>query len=303
VVQVVLLSLAERETCMCADGACGTRAPALACRDALLAAGAPVDMVVAHSDADIDDVIGKLDGRRLVVAAAADGQLRAVVRRMVRAYAVVPSNRPDDLPLDRTMTDLPPIGVLPLAPGEPRLVTRLGLPAGPADVAAAVLEGSVRRFDLLRTDAGSVTLDGTLLGGTDDTGTAVLFTARVEVDDAVLADGTERLLLAAVANADGYADLDGLHLTPRAEAADGVLDVAVALPARGSRGLLRRPSRPRIEVRRARGRAVTIAPRDTGTGADVPFVDDGVTGALRRRRTWWIERAAWAAYGGVSGRD
>jgi hypothetical protein len=286
VVQVVLLSLAERETCACADSACGPRAPALACRDALRAAGGAVDMVVAHSDGEVDEVLARLDEVRLVVAAAATGQLRAVVRRMVRKHAPAPSDRPADLPADRTVRDLPPIGVLPLAPG---LAARLALPGTPDLVAAAVLRGAVRRFDLLRTDAGSVTLDGALLGGVDEAGHAAPFAARVEVDDAVLADGTERLLLAAVANATGYADLDGLPLTPRADPADGVLDAAVALPAGTGRW-----RRPKVEVRRARGRAVAIAPVESGT--EVPFVDDGVAGALGRKRTWWVERGAWAAY-------
>jgi hypothetical protein len=165
--------------------------------------------------------------------------------------------------------------VLPLGPG---LVDRLGLPAAPADVAAAVLGGRVRRLDLLRNDGGSVTLHGALLGGDEP------FQARIDVDDAVLSDGTEPLLAAVVANADGYSTVDGLPLTVAADPADGVLDAAVALPRRHGRRL-------EIEVRRARGRAVAVTPRD-----GVPFLDDGVSGTLERRRSWWMERGAWAVY-------
>jgi hypothetical protein len=157
-------------------------------------------------------------------------------------------------------------------------------------VAAAVLAGTVRRLDLLRNDGGSVTLHGALLGGVDATGRAVPFGARVEVDDTVLSDGSEHLVAAAVANADGYASVDGLPLAVRADAADGVLDVAVALPVVVRTRLGRR--RVRVEVRRARGRAVAVLP-----ASEIRFVDDGVPGTLARKRTWWMERAAWGVYG------
>ena len=72
---------------------------------------------------------------RLVVAAATDGQLRAVVRRLVRRYAPPPSRRPADLAGDRTVPDLPPIGVLPLdRPARSATSPRgSGLPRDPAD--------------------------------------------------------------------------------------------------------------------------------------------------------------------------
>ncbi len=307
---VVLLTLGEAPAGGCPGGCCadsgaaaeaasacapaGTARPrtqVLACRDALASAGVAAELVTACSDAEIDALLERIRDTpaRLVVAAATDGQLRAVMRRLVRRYAPLPGKRPESLPADRTLPDLPPIGVLPLGPGDDDLAARLGLPRDPVAVAAAVLGDQVRRLDLLRTDAGSVTLHGTLFGGVDATGVAVPFAARVEVDNAVLADGSEGLLAAAVANADGYATIDGLPLAARADAADGVLDVAVALPVT-TRGLLGRRS-VRMEVRRARGRAVSVSPT-----AEVQFLDDGVAGTLGRRRNWWIERAAWSVY-------
>nr|WP_205861238.1 diacylglycerol kinase family protein [Planosporangium flavigriseum] len=271
----------------CSDGCSSTpRVPVLACRDALVAGGARVETVTAHSDQEIDAVLDRSD-TRLIIAAATDGEVRAVVRRMVRRYAPAPSKRPESLPEDRTLPDLPPIGVLPM--GDVELVKCLGLPDKPADVAAAVLGGQARRLDLLRNDGGSVTLHGTLLGGADDTGRAIPYAAQVNVDDTVLSDGTEPLLATAVANADGYATVDDLPLVATADAADGVLDVAVALPVTTRNWYGRR--QVRVEVRRARGRAVAIQP-----SADVPFVDDGVAGTLGRKRTWWMERGAWAVF-------
>jgi hypothetical protein len=280
VCDVVVLTLDENVQNGCAGGR-PLRVPVLACRDALHAAGARVEPLAVDSDAGIDAVLDRLPAARLVVAAAADGQLRAVVRRLVRRYAPPPSARPADLPADRTVADLPPFGVLPMGAALP---ARLALPREAVDVAAAVLDGRVRRFDLLRNDGGSVTLHAALLGAADGDGAAVPFAARVEVDDAVLADGSEGLIAAAVANAGGYTDLDGLALTPAADPADGLLDAAVALPRR-------RRGRVEIEVRRARGRAAAVTPH-----GEVRLLDDGVRGALARKRSWWVERGALGVY-------
>ncbi|WP_319462233.1 hypothetical protein [Micromonospora sp. RTP1Z1] len=293
-----------------AEERCETpRVPVLACADALTARGARVEMVTARSDAEIDEVLARLDGpprsdgltwpdpdakTRLVVATASDGQLRAVVRRLVRRYAPPPSRRPADLPANRTVPDLPTVGVLPLDParsGTHRdLVAQLGLPRDPAAVAAAVVDGSARRLDLLRTDGGSVTLDGALLGAADDAGRPLHWRARVEVDDVVLSDGDEPIMACAVGNAGGYARLDEVALLADPDPTDGRVEVAVAVPVVTRSALGRK--RVRLEVRRARGRAVAVVPRD----GKVPFLDDGVEGELSRKRSWWIEPGAWAVW-------
>jgi hypothetical protein len=300
---VVVLTLSDEG---CATGQ--PRVPVLAFSDALTAAGARVEAVTATSDAEIDAVLTRLDGpprpdgltwpdpdakTRLVVASAADGQLRAVLRRLVRRYAPPPSKRPADLPAARTVPDLPPVGVLPLDSARTGdLATQLGLPREPAAVAAAVLGGRARRLDLLRNDGGSVTLDGALLGTADERGRAVHWRARVEVDDAVLTDGRDPLLACVVANAGGYATFDGLPLITDPDPADGVVEVAVALPvvARSRWGR----HRVRVEVRRARGRAASVTPREE----ELAYLDDGVAGRLTRRRSWWVEPGAWAVYAG-----
>ncbi|WFE95709.1 hypothetical protein O7612_01865 [Micromonospora sp. WMMD987] len=288
------------------------RVPVLACADALTARGARVETVTARSDAEVDEVLARLDAParpdgltwpdpdskiRLVVASASDAQLRAVVRRLVRRYAPPPSRRPAELAGNRTVPDLPPIGVLPLDParGGPHrdLAGQLGLPRDPAAVAAAVLDGGVRRLDLLRNDGGSVTLDGALLGAADDAGRPLLWRGRVEVDDAVLSDGTDPILACAIGNAGGYAHLDSLPLLTAPDPTDGLVEVAVAVPV-PTRSALGRKKKIRYEVRRARGRAAAVIPRDDR----VPFLDDGVEGELSRKRSWWIEPAAWAVFTG-----
>jgi hypothetical protein len=316
VYDVVILSLREGpppDACGgCGDGcgdttadACAPRVPVLQCADALTAGGARVDAVTAASDAEIDAVLARLDGptrpdgltwpeadskTRLVVASATDGQLRAVVRRLVRRYAPPPSKRPEDLALDRTVPDLPPLAVLPL--DETPLVTQLDLPRTPEAVAAAVLAGSVRRLDLLRNDGGSVTIDGALIGGSDEQGRAVPWRGRIEVDDAVLSDGEDPVIACVVGNAGGYATFDGLPLLTDGDPTDGKVEVAVAVPVVVKRPL--RAARVRVEVRRARGRAVSVLPRD----GEVQFLDDGVAGSTSRKRSWWTEPGAWAVYAG-----
>lgn len=326
---VVLLTLgSERDT---AGGGCGSggaccgaveaaggqpeercetpRVPVLACADALTARGARVETVTARSDAEIDEVLARLDGpprpdgltwpdpdtkTRLVIATASDGQLRAVLRRLVRRYAPPPSRRPADLPGGRTVPDLPPVGVLPLDPartGTARdLATQLGLPRDPAAVATAVLDGTPRRLDLLRNDGGSVTLDGALLGAADDAGRPLHWRARVEVDDAVLSHGDEPILACAIGNAGGYARLDDVTLLADPDPADGRVEVAVAVSVVTRSALGRK--KVRLEVRRARGRAAAVVPHDE----KVPFLDDGVEGELSRKRSWWIEPGAWAVW-------
>jgi hypothetical protein len=320
VYDVILLSLAESSGA--AGGACGSacggcdsaeketcetpRVPVLKCADALTEAGARVETVVASSDAEIDAVIARFDAEartdglawpdadsklRLIVATATDGQLRAVMRRLVRRYAPPPSKRPADLADNRTVPDLPPVAILPLDPGNTAdLAAQLGLPRDPAEVAAAVLAGKVRRLDLLRNDGGSVTVDGALVGGVDESGRAVPWRGRVEVDDAVLSDGSEGIIACAIGNAGAYAEFDGLRLLADGDPTDGRVEVAVAVPV-VVKQRFKKP-RVRVEVRRARGRAVSVLPRD----GELQFLDDGVGGSMNRKRSWWTEPGAWAVY-------
>jgi hypothetical protein len=324
VYDVVLLSLTEgggsgAGACGAACGGCGSggavpkacetpRVPVLKCAEALTAAGARVETVTACSDAEIDAVIARFDAParpdglcwpdqdsklRLVVASATDGQLRAVMRRLVRRYAPPPSKRPADLADNRTVPDLPPVAILPLDPaGRTDLAAQLGLPREPAAVAGAVLGSVVRRLDLLRNDGGSVTVDGALIGGSDEAGAAVPWRGRIEVDDAVLSDGTDRIIACAIGNAGAYAEFDGLPLLSAPDPTDGRVEVAVAVPV-VVKARFKKP-RVRVEVRRARGRAVSILPRD----GDLQFLDDGVAGTMTRKRSWWTEPGAWAVYAG-----
>jgi hypothetical protein len=146
-----------------------------------------------------------------------------------------------------------------------------------------VLAGISTRYDLLRNDAGSVTLRYALIGS-PSTDRPTPWSARIDVDHQVLSDGTDALLACAIVNVGRVEPLSGLPLIDGADAGDGLLDVAVAVP------VMKRGRPATVEVRRARGRAVSVATEQT------PFVDDGVAGTFTRKRTWWMERGAWAAY-------
>lgn len=280
----------------------------LRCAEALTKAGARVETITAQSDAEIDEVIARFDGPprpdglswpdadsklRLIVASASDGQLRAVVRRLVRRYAPPPSKRPADLAEDRTVPDLPALAILPLDPSSTDdLAAQLGLPRDPSAVASAVLNGSARRLDLLRNDGGSVTVDGALVGGAGADGRALPWRGRVEVDSTVLSDGNDPIMACAIGNGGAYASVDGFRLLAEGNPTDGEVEVAVAV----SRVVKQRfrGTKVQMEVRRARGRAVSVLPRD----GELPFLDDGVAGSLNRKRSWWTEPGAWAVYAG-----
>ncbi|MCD0443551.1 hypothetical protein LO763_07905 [Glycomyces sp. A-F 0318] len=267
---VVVLTLVEAG---CANP--GPRTQTLHLVDELKSRGAAVRTVEAAAADEIDPVLDDPD-ERIVLAADTDEQVNAVVARLLRRTLPAASKRPDDLPAGRTVADLPALAVLPLS-GTPGIVRRLGLPEKPAEVAEAVASGAVRRTDLMRHDGGGVAVDGVRLGGGDRPWRGV-----VNLDDVVLADGSEQILACVVANADGYAAADDMVLA-EPDPADGKIDVAVAVPV--TVGRLRK--RLRIEVRRARGRAVAVHPDDS-----VTFVQDGLVGELGRKRTWWVEPGA-----------
>ena len=92
-----------------------------------------------------------------------------------------------------------------------------------------------------------------------------------------------------VDEAGGAVRLSGAQLT-RLPSDDGLIEVAVAIPVLRRRWL--RDAEARIEIRRARGRAMSITPH-----VDVVrSVDDGVVGPITRKRSWWTEPGAWATY-------
>ena len=162
-------------------------------------------------------------------------------------------------------------------------------PAPRPQVAAATLAGRERRLDLLRTDSGSVTLHAALLGGLDPEQAWRRGGAGSRSTTPCSPMATRPYSLAPYERRVRPMWTDCRWSTD-ADPADGRIEVAVAVPVLKRR--LIRPAAVAYEVRRARGRAVSVIPRDV----DIRHVDDGVVAALGRKRAWWIEAGAWGTY-------
>ncbi|GAA1675891.1 hypothetical protein GCM10009765_26500 [Fodinicola feengrottensis] len=281
----------------------GTRVPVLRCADALRPAEVTVREVDSPAEAN-QALAEAADGGHRLVVAGGDDEIRAILRQLVRRVLPKGGDR-TGLRDDRTIPDLPALGLLPLdASADDDLCAVLGLPRQPEAVAAAVRAGTSRRLDLLRHDGGSVTMHAALLGGRSENGLPAPWTASVTVDDTVLCAPDELLLAVGVTNAGRLDALPGLALTTQADPTDGALDVAVAVPVRHGRW----PRKPRteVEVRRLRGRAVAITPvrlpgaeaEQNGSDLRIPTIDDGAASTVNRKRTWWVEPGAWAVYTG-----
>ena len=274
------------------------------------AAGARVQTVTADSDAEIDAVLARLDGppradgltwpdadgkTRLVVATAADGQLRAVVRRLVRRYAPPPSRRP---------STCPPTVRCRTCPRSPysrsiRPVNRSARsrrPARPAARSGRRGRRGARRPDAPPRPAPQRRRLGDPGRRADRRGATTRarprpWRGRVEVDDAVLSDGEDPLVACA---------------SPTPPATPNCRRAAAAHPA-PTRRTGRSRWRSRCRSSPGRGSAgAGCGSRSAGhTGgrqrsllvtAELPYVDDGVAGTLTRKRSWWIEPGAWAVY-------
>ena len=275
------------------------RVPVLACRDALAPGwrrGGDDRGLLRRGHRRGPQAVRPGDGLTwrgpAVVATASDAQLRAVLRRMVRRYAPPPAAAPPTSPGNRTVPDLPPLGILPLTPGGATdLVAQLGLPLDPAAVAAAVLAGRTRRLDLLRNDGGSVTLDGALSAPRTSPAGPCTGAAGSRSTTPSSPTATSRCWPARSATPAGTPSLDGLPLLTDADPADGrstwpwrcrwspvaAGDASDALRGPPGERPGRRGDSPRL------GRAV---------------LDDGVEATLNRKRTWWIEPQAWAVFTG-----
>ena len=154
---VVLLTVGAGPT---ADG------PAL--RDALIAAGGGVESgAVADGErGPLDEVLDRLDGRRLVIAASAGG-LAVVLRRLLR----------------RGELGYVETAVLPAEPVP--FLTRFGVTADRASAARTAVTGSCRTVGVLKDDSGHLVVDHAEVGPWRGS----QLWMRAYVEDARLCDG------------------------------------------------------------------------------------------------------------------
>ncbi|WP_092203647.1 diacylglycerol/lipid kinase family protein [Blastococcus tunisiensis] len=268
---------------------------------------ADVTVAATADEAELRTAVSGLGDRRPVVIGG-DGSVHAAVRALDRAGVLDPGL---------------PVGIVPRGTGND-LARTLGLPLDPAEAAAVVLDGTPRRLDLVRDDAGGLAVNAVHVGVgalaaaealrfKERLGTAAFplgaaiagvtssgWPLRVEVDGRVAvhgsegwaADGSTDVLMLAVCT--GATIGGGALLAPDAVPDDGLAEVVVSTAtsavARAAFAAAlpsgRHVDRPDVLV--LRGREVTFsgAPVDVNADGDV---EEGVDA-----RTWRVERHAWS---------
>ena len=256
-----------------------------------------VEQATTGTPEELDGALDRRDGRRLVVAGG-DGSLHLVVRRLHERGELA------DVEL----------ALVPLGTGND-LARALGIPFDPGAAGALAATGQARPLDLLVDDEGRASVNAVHVGVGADAAQAaaglkprlgpvayplgalaaglrtVGWHVRVEVDDRVVADGSQRVLMAAVGNGPGVGG--GTALLPYAVPDDGLLDVMVSLAtgplARLAFGTaLRDGTHPESDqVRYDRGRTVRVS------GGPVPLNEDGEIGTDVSARAWHVVPGAW----------
>ncbi len=265
---------------------------------AVLRSGGDVEIAHTGAQGELDGVLHRRGGRRVVVAGG-DGTLHAVVAALHRRHE-----------LGET-----PLGLLPLGTGND-FARGAGIPLDPEEAARVVLDGKTREMDLIVDCLGEIVVNnvhagvgaeanrnagrwkqklgkaGYLVGAMTAAVNPPFVRLRVEVDGAVVTDLDRRVLQVAIGN--GAKVGGGTDLTPEAHPRDGKMDVmvsyAVGLPARiGYAAKLRQGRHPeRTDVTYVRGSSVTVA------GQGFYCVADGELFGPERNRTWHLEPAAFS---------
>lgn len=258
-----------------------------------------VEHVRTETPDDLDGVVRRLDGRRLVVAGG-DGSLHAVVAALHRADRL----SPDD-----------PLGLVPLGTGND-LARALGLPLDPAEAARTAVAGRPRSLDLLVDDRGGVVVNAVHLGvGADAAARAASWKSglgsaayalgalvagtrvrgwrlEVDADGRRVADVDRRVLMVGVGN--GTSVGGGTPLTPDASPDDGLADVVVSFAV----GPLARVGYA-LRLRRGdhvqRGDVVAVRAAHVAVRGDaVPVNADGELPGPVRAREWRVRPGAWS---------
>jgi diacylglycerol kinase (ATP) len=250
-----------------------------------------VEVAGTATPEELDEACARLDGRT-IVAAGGDGTLHAVVNALHR-LGVLGDTR---------------LGLVPLGTGND-FARGVGIPLDPAEAAALVAEGEVRRIDLAVDDTGTVMVNNAHLGiGAQASRKATKWKPRlgrvgyavgalaaglrpqflrvtVDVDGRRL---VERRRVAQVAVGNGPSVGGGTELVPGADPESGHLLVILA---RGRGRWKRLAYLARLkggshhlmkEVERATGRVVTV------TGEPFRVITDGEISEPVGRRTWTL---------------
>ena len=274
----------------------------------LLREKASVEVQATSNPGELDGVLHRAGSRRIIVAGG-DGSLHAVVAAL---------HRRNDL-------KNAVLGLLPLGTGND-FARGLGIPLDIEDAARVILDGTVRKVDVVVDEVGTVVVNGVHVGaganasrrgarwkerlGAIGVGKlnlgrigypiGALLTAwnppiirlRVEVDGEVVNDLDSPVLMVAVGN--GPSVGGGTELTPDASPRDGVVDVMISR-AVGRMARLRYAAQlssathhDHEDVIHLRGSSVSVS------GGPFWISADGEISGPERQRTWHVETDAYS---------
>ena len=290
------------------DGAGTADDEALQSALAILRERCSVDVQPTSNPGELDGVLQRAGGRRIVVAGG-DGSLHAVVAALHRRHE-----------LDDAV-----VGLLPMGTGNDFART-LEIPLDVEEAARVVLSGEVRRLDLIVDELGEVVVNNVHVGagaqasrrgarwkerlGRVGVGSANLgrlgypigalqsafqppsVHMHVELDGTVVTDVDRPVLMVAIGNGANVGG--GTELTPDADPEDGKVDVMIshavgAVAKLGYAVSLRRGEHHhRDDVQYFRASQVTIS------GDEFYISADGELSGPERQRSWHVEPAAYS---------
>jgi diacylglycerol kinase (ATP) len=264
----------------------------------VLRASTDVEVAATANPGELDGVLHRRGGRRVVVAGG-DGSLHAVVAALHRRHE-----------LAETV-----VGLVPLGTGND-FARGAGIPLDPTEAAHLVLTGTLRPVDLIVDCLGEVVVNnvhigvgaqashnaqplkrvlgrfGYVLGAVGAAIKPPYVRLRIEVDGHEVADFAHPILMVAIGN--GSRVGGGAAITPEADPGDGKMDVMVSfsttLLAKLGYVLRFRVGRhhERDDVLYLRAGTVTVSGQNFYCSAD------GELYGPERNRTWTIEPAAYS---------
>ncbi len=264
----------------------------------VLRAATDVEVATTSNPGELDGVLHRRGGRRLVVAGG-DGSLHAVVAALHKRNELADTV----------------IGLVPVGTGND-FARGTGIPLEPEAAAQVVVTGQVRPVDLIVDCLGEIVVNnlhigvgaeasrvahplkkvlgraGYVLGAMKASVKPPYLRLRVEVDDHVVADFAHPVLMVAIGN--GSRVGGGAEITPGADPTDGRLDVMVSFATSPLAKLnfaarFRKGTHPeRDDVLYVRGNAVTISGQDFYCSAD------GERYGPERNRSWRVEQGAFS---------
>jgi len=265
---------------------------------AVLRSGGDVEVCHTGDQGELDGVLHRRGGRRVVVAGG-DGSLHAVVAALYRRHELGETT----------------LGLLPLGTGND-FARGVGIPLDIEEAARLVLDGTVREVDLIVDCLGEIVVNNVHIGvGAEASRNAVRWKERlgragyflgaamaavnppfvrlrIEVDGEVVTDFDQPVLQVAIGN--GARVGGGAPLTPEAHPRDGKMDVlvsyAVGLPARigYAARLGQGRQHERSDVTYVRGTQVTVSGQGFYCSAD------GELFGPERNRGWHLEPGAFS---------